>query len=531
MLKVVIADDEARVCRLVRMLADWDALGMIVAGTASNGFEALELIKTLEPDILITDIRMPGCNGLELIEKARAISPRLEIALISGYAQFEYAQTAMRFDVGGYILKPIKKEILTATLEKLGGKCRERAASATAIENLRRTSRKSHELLRNRLPEDLLSGRLGSGSPTRARLADEYDFKIEDGPLRVFVIKTDCDPDIFKDMPMAAIRDKIEEIFEEAVSSLCHASACGFIGSAFYGVLNYEEGHGEKLRRVLRRCLNQLEAQKFIFGSVEFSLSLGKAVYSPEELQESMSDARCAITERLVEGTGRLLEKTPAASHADLRKLLDKYNRAIDHIVETLSEEDAAAAISELKAEIDSVPDIRGHEIWELILAAGKMFALRLHMGEETEATREFEERCGLCSSADKLFGYLWSFQRRQLSIASERRKSENIRPIRVAKQYMNRHFGEQISLDDICGATGFSASYFSTMFKKETGEGVLKYLTRVRIEKSKSLLQDTALSVEEICNQVGYSDLKHFTITFKKATSLNPAQYRRLYG
>jgi two-component system response regulator YesN len=529
MLKVVIADDEARVCRLVQMLADWDALGMLVAGTASNGFEALELIETLDPDILITDIRMPGCNGLELIEKARAISPRLEIALISGYAQFEYAQTAMRYDVGGYILKPIKKEILTATLEKLGGKCRERAASATVIETLRKTSLKSHELLRNRLPEDLLSGRLGS--PTRERLADEYDFKIEEGPLQVFIIKTDYDPDIFKEASMAGVRDKIEETFEESVSSLCRVSACGFKGSAFCGVLNYQEGQGEKLRRALRRCLNQLEAQKFIFGSVEFSLALGKAVDSPEELHESLQDAQNAITERLVEGTGRLLEKAPQKSETDLHKLLDKYNRATEHIVETLSGEDAAAALSELKAEIESIPDIRGGELLELVLAAGRMFALRLYMREEPGVTREFEERCGLCGSAEKLFDYLGRFQRRQLELVSERRKSENIRPIRIAKQYMNRHFGEPISLEDICGATGFSASYFSTLFKKETGEGVLKYLTRVRIEKSKSLLQDTSLSVEEICNQVGYSDLKHFTATFKKATSLNPAQYRRLYG
>ena len=109
MLKVIIADDEERVCRLVQMIVDWDSLGMEVIGTASNGLEALELLENLRPDILITDIRMPGCDGLELIEKAKAILPHLQIAMISGYAQFEYAQAAMNFDVGGYILKPTFK--------------------------------------------------------------------------------------------------------------------------------------------------------------------------------------------------------------------------------------------------------------------------------------------------------------------------------------------------------------------------------------------------------------------------------------
>ena len=95
MLKVVIADDEARILSLIRLLPDWDALGMEVAGTAGNGLEALALIERERPDILITDIRMPGCQGLELIERARRAVPDIEIIIISGYAHFEYAQTAI----------------------------------------------------------------------------------------------------------------------------------------------------------------------------------------------------------------------------------------------------------------------------------------------------------------------------------------------------------------------------------------------------------------------------------------------------
>lgn len=94
MLKVVIADDEARILSLIRLLPDWDALGIEVAGTAGNGLEALALIERERPDILITDIRMPGCQGLELIERARRTVPDIEIIIISGYAHFEYAQTA-----------------------------------------------------------------------------------------------------------------------------------------------------------------------------------------------------------------------------------------------------------------------------------------------------------------------------------------------------------------------------------------------------------------------------------------------------
>ena len=119
MLKVIIADDERLICRLVQALADWESLGMEVAALAENGLEALELIKSREPDILITDIRMPGCDGLELIRSAKELMPDLEVVIISGYAHFEYAQKAMKYGAGYYLLKPIKQTELMETLEKI----------------------------------------------------------------------------------------------------------------------------------------------------------------------------------------------------------------------------------------------------------------------------------------------------------------------------------------------------------------------------------------------------------------------------
>jgi len=219
MLKVLIADDEARVCRLVQILVDWEALGMTVTGTASNGLEAIDLIQAAKPDILITDIRMPGCDGLELIEKAKKLSPDLDIILISGYAQFEYAQTAMRYGVAGYLLKPIKKDELADTLEKLGEKRRDRAVSSAIVENLRQDSDNSHNLLRNRLIDDLISEKLAF--PSAEQLQNEYGFPVLKGSLQVFILKMDYSPENFHDASMQAFKNKAEEIFSSSVFTLC----------------------------------------------------------------------------------------------------------------------------------------------------------------------------------------------------------------------------------------------------------------------------------------------------------------------
>ena len=526
MLKVIIADDEERVCRLIRMIVDWDTLDMEVIGTASNGIEALELVESLRPDILITDIRMPGCDGLELIEKAKAILPYLQIALISGYAQFEYAQTAINIGVGGYILKPIKKEIITATLQKLGNTCRERVELTSTSERLLEDSHKNSELLRGRLLEDLLSHRLQE--PSRELLGKNYGFMTEGGLLQVFIIKMDCDYKRFHDPSTSFIKKKTEDIFDTTVAALCQINVFQLYLSSWYGILNYKNGEQSQIRRALRECLNQLEAH--CFGGVEFSLAIGKVAVRAEDLPASLQDAQIAIAERLTERTGRLLETGKSDQRHDSKKLTEKYIKTMERVADMLSKEEADEALDEMIGEIQSV-GLRGYELFSLVVSVGKKFALRLDLDEDAAIINEFEEQCELCGSAGKLLDYFRSFIIEQINDARSRLESVSIRPIRIARQFITQHFSEPITLEDVCTATGFSMSYFSKLFKKETGEGFSKYLVRVRIDKAKELLRDTDTPVAEICGLVGYSDIKHFTGTFKKMTNLNPGQYRKLYG
>ena len=156
MIKVVIADDEVRICQLILALVDWEALGLKVVGTAHNGLEAIAMVRTLQPNILITDIRMPGCSGLELIDQVKRDDQSLEIVIISGYAHFEYAQQAIKYGVGDYLLKPISKTELTATLQKLAGRiCAQRKNAEDEAQQKKKTQ-KDVALLRENLISDLL---------------------------------------------------------------------------------------------------------------------------------------------------------------------------------------------------------------------------------------------------------------------------------------------------------------------------------------------------------------------------------------
>ena len=139
MIRVIVADDEEKVAQLVCNLVDWQALGMEVVGVAHNGLEALALIRSQAPHIVVTDIRMPGCDGLELIRQAKGINPELEFIIISGYRHFDYAQSAIRHGVSDCLLQPVNKAELTVTLEKM----RQRHMQRT-----QQPSRQQHEQLR-----------------------------------------------------------------------------------------------------------------------------------------------------------------------------------------------------------------------------------------------------------------------------------------------------------------------------------------------------------------------------------------------
>lgn len=529
MLKVVVADDEARVCNLILLLADWEKLGMEVVGTAANGLEALELVHTLTPDILITDIRMPGCYGLELIERAKKDFPALEIVIISGYAHFEYAQSAIKNGVGDYLLKPIQRNELMATLEKLGERCRSRQESATEVEQLKETSRQDVDRQRQRLIEDLAEGRLEE--LTEERLREEYHVEIQPGLLQIFLLKLDYDLDAVTPLSVALVESKVQKIFSGTMPGLCHELLLSFREPWGYGLLNYSVQNRDAVRRALRDCLNQLTIQQGLLGPVEFSLALGQVSDSPSGLSESLLTARVAASERLIEGTGRLLEGVFEASALREENLPERYGRSIEHLVETLSAEEAGAAVDILEETVSRITDVCGQELLDLVDTVGQLFALRLDLEDREKAIRDFSARCVQCSKAANLFRCLRQFQEEQLALAADRRRSESIRPIRFAKQYIQKHYSEPVTLEEVCASIGFSTSYFSVLFKKETGEGFNKYLTRVRIDRAKELLQGGSLPIAEICTKVGYGDLKYFTQTFKKVTGLNPGQYRKLYG
>lgn len=160
------------------------------------------------------------------------------------------------------------------------------------------------------------------------------------------------------------------------------------------------------------------------------------------------------------------------------------------------------------------------------------IYATAAFHGEEDadELRARWKKTFCLCVTCKEAFEQLASFLGSDLAKLLEQQNQAQAKPVREAKQYLQAHYNDPVRLEDISNMVGFNATYFSTLFKKETGENFSDYLIGLRVKRAKTLLMDTEEAVSDISEQVGYTDLKYFTRIFKRVTGLTPSEYRKLY-
>lgn len=539
MIKVVVADDEVNVCQLICNLVDWEAFDMEIVGVAHNGIEALELVEQYGPDLMVTDIRMPGYDGLEMIGRAKKVKKNLEFIIISGYSHFEYAQSAIKYDACDYLLKPIKKEELTATLTKLREKYRQRTEQLSNEEQLKLRLQSDIGKLRAGLFSELLLNQPPQQPITLEQLNEIYHFNFCPGCFRAFIIKLDCPCEQLypNRLKTKTLEDKVLRGIQGALEPVCHDMQLCFTGSRAYGILNFDENDRAAVRKQLKIGMDEMLVHTGMFEHIELTIGLGKTVGSVDRLSESLRTAENAAAQRLLEGTGKLLEDTSGDKSAfDGDGLLSDLNKSMATALEVLDKDMVCAALSSFREQALASPGLSGRDLFQLALSAYRICSmiLRNHhvkAGDIEADYQNFVQCADLCSSVASLLQHLSRTVTEAVDTVLSDRQQADKKPVRAAKQYIQENFKNPVSLEEVADFVGFNATYFSTLFKKESGTNFQEYLSEVRMDKAKELLKETNLTVANICSQVGYQDLKHFVKIFKKYTGLKPNEYRKLFS
>lgn len=526
MLRVVLADDENKVILLMQKLIDWDALGYEIVGTANDGLHALELVEEKQPHLLVSDIRMPGCDGLELIRRAKELQPKLHTIIISGYRQFEYAQSALKYGVEDYLLKPLKQEELYGILMRL----KDKLGEETALElQLQKSGEHQQELLIEQLraAADRMQPFMDA-----AQAEEEYGFPFEAGCYCAALVKPDIsNAQQYSDGYRIMMQHSLEIVRRE-LRSLPAVYAAALQKEGIMILLFLREYQPVEVKQCFTKIRKEVEKQRDMFWDIRSTVCIGSR-------KDTLSQAAASLREALWLCCDRLCHIQPwrdaeiEAPTFQEHYLMDAaQKKRFQEAAEYLDVNRFAQELEQSYHYISRRQPLTGQmlEDWFHQVVQAAISGMQQCGKVETGFADYMETEFWRCANAQDLVQLLRQSIREQIQRLGEEKAMRESRPIAQAKQYIQQHYQQALRLEDVSSAVGFNATYFSALFKKETGQNFMDYLTELRINKSKELLCRDTLSVQDVSEMVGYSDLKYFSRLFKKTTGVSPSDYKKLY-
>jgi len=526
--RVLLADDEEEIRTGISRKIDWAALGLSLVGEAGNGEEALELAEQLRPDVVLTDIKMPFMDGLELCRHLRQSLPAAKLVVFSGFDDFEYARQAVGMGVSEYILKPINASELAEVLTRLRQQLDSQRLERRDMETLRRRYEESLPVLRELFYTRLLSGQLRPGQ-VRDRAA-RYEIDLPAGPWIAVLVHADLAGDgedsDRDELVLLSVRSFLEEHF--ALEG-CAARAVLFGDTAALLV----QLSGEDRLYPLLEELERLSLLSQSYLGIPLTAGVGLACSGAEELHRSVEGARSALDYRALVGGDRViyigdLEPQPAAElffeEEDQRQLSNAIKlgtpEQVEQVVRGLMERLRQTGLSLSRCHLF---------LLELVTC---LIRLTRSGGVAVEEVfgANFTGAVPISdfSSLEELGRWLGERCRKLHDLLGRQRTDSAGRLVERAKDYIAGHYADEgLSVESLCSHIHLSPTYFSTLFKREVGMSFTAYVTQVRMDEAVRLLRETDEKTYRIAERTGYSDPNYFSYVFKRRFGVSPTKFR----
>jgi two-component system response regulator YesN len=522
--KVFLVEDEIVTREGIRDNVDWESVGFDFCGEAQDGEVALPLIEKTQPDVLITDIKMPFMDGLQLCKIVREQMPWIKIIILSGHDEFEYAQSAVKLGVSEYLLKPISAVELQSVLQNVAGVLDLERKEREKLKALQGRAMDVLVLKKEKLLLDLVVGGLSSSEAIEQY--GDIGLKMIARYYLVILFKVDLFENNGHLEPQK--RQKIQQIVTELTDM--HQDA-------FYAYKSVEEvllimmgddprqlqEDGQFLAGLIKKDIETYVGCRTTFSIGSIQERLANIHFSFADALANSNHSTRSISPDSGQAPGDLME-TPKLNQKAVERylrsgLIAEFDAFFDQYLENISE---AALHSTL---------IKHYFFVDFILTSGQ-FVSELG-GEETKVIpimRDVDSLMADLQTADQIREALRNIITGVLTFRNEQANHEMEDLIFQAKAYIDAHFANsELLLEDVATRVNLSPGHFSTIFGRETGESFKSYLTRIRIEQAKELLRTTNLKCSEVAYKSGYSDPHYFSYAFKKSTGIPPLQFRQL--
>ena len=528
--KVIIVDDEFRIGILIERLIHWEELEMECLEVLDNGETAFSSIQEKHPDIVITDVRMPKVNGLDLIKMTRDSGIPVHFIVVSGYKEFEYAHRALTYGVEDYILKPVNGQEVNEVLLKIKRKLDDQEEFFSIHEELKKTAMESSRVIKRDFLKNIID-QAGAVSLADGQVVMEGE-AYRGVDIKLDHLRVDQGDERQDRITSERVKDIIDPLFN---ADLREVLICEKDSQHIYCLFNYDFEKSREVKKLLSTIL--LKIKEYLMGFDQYEVTIGIGTEKKEfgEIRFSILEAYRAVCNRMRYGTGRLIY-FDSISGADRQQDRDRFEELRDEIaasVEACDRESLESCIGELfnNGHVPESSDMtRYYELAEKLVDT---FYAQLNLNQEEAGSQKKEllEKCQHCYKLPQMVRLLKQNLGDCLEMLRTLAETRSAKPIRQAKQYVEEHFREKILLEDIAQVVDLNPVYFSALFKKETDMNFSNYLISVRMEKAKKMLTSTNETIAAVGDAVGYGDQKYFSQLFKKVVGVKPAIYRRLHS
>ena len=527
MYSVFAVDDEPIVLEGIRSKIDWEANGFVFAGEAADGEIALSMIHELKPDILITDIKMPFMDGLQLATAIKRAQPWIKIIILSGHNEFDYAKKAISIGIEDYLLKPFTPEELTESLNKVAKRINSERKQLSDITKLKEELKSSEMLKKKEFLNNLVHG-----SEDMSKVMDncgELGINLISRFYKVLISRIDSqNGNIQKQQEACSLLNSYSSAINEAVSFFHHSNllVCIFKGSTQEELDDNTFHAAETIGHIVTK--NE--------GCTVLT-AIGKTVEHLSQLKTSYEDAKHILevsgsAKQNSENQNIIISSDDLPSN-NLNLLELKENDPLVDRLKYAGKNDINVIIDESMTLIRNNPGqfsvFASYLLVDLIFAVSKL--VEKLGGDIKVLNPEILQR----SFVDNAVQNEEDFRNKMtqvLNFALEFRDSKVTGKyadvILKAKKYIEANYQDpNTTLTTVAQAACLSPNHFSTIFSQECNTTFIEYLTNVRIENAKRLIRETELKGYDIAYECGFSDPHYFSYIFKKNTGLTPREYK----
>lgn len=527
MYTLLIADDEPLIRNGIKKIIDWESLGFSRILLAEDGQEALDIVRKEHVDLVLTDILMPFLDGIQLSKILAEEFPEIYVVILTGHEDFEYAQKSIDYGVKNYILKPIGAESLYKKMSQICEKLHIENKERQYVLSMKNQLRQSLPVLQEETLYRIVCTGKGNLSFS-LELAKSQHINLEAATYEVGVMEPEMDmvsPEDY-DLYIFAVQNIAREclgkkhyLFKDGRDRLVILFRCDYTG---------EDSH-----EIIYEVLSII--QKSVYNTIKLKTTsaLGTTAYSAFDLNKAYQNALKALECRYSLGSNNVYD---IGDMDYLEKSFHYPKEEIQSLIQTVkfgAEQEIHAAIKNVFSSGQTGHSLSGKNVKviyiETVTALLREVSSLKDVSEGLlssgfELYQEVEKFVSLERGEEKLYDFACR-ARRELSSAQSNSGRQVIQSV---QEYIGNNYGNpDLSLGMAAEFASVSTGYLSGLFKKETGQNFVKYITDVRMEKSMELLRKTDMKTYEIAYETGFSNPHYFSVTFKKYTGMSPSEFR----